>query len=234
MRGLISICIPCHNRTYDLKKIMPSLIKAANASPPVEIMILDYNSPDDLEKYIEEVKETTYFEGRSRLTYAKYTGRDYYHMAHARNLSVLSSTGEHIIVSCADIILSENYFKVVREMLAEGDYVWLSSNLRFVGVFVCRREEFVAAGGFDERFEFYGKEDKDIVLRLERRGGKTARVPSGMLKLIPTPKEEKFNDNYRLHLSRKETKKRAKPIYEENIRNQVLVANKGKEWGKWT
>ena len=232
MNGLISICIPCHKRTYDLKKVMPSLIAAANASPPVEIAILDYNSPDDLGEYIELVREFGRLSEKNKLTYTKYTGRDYYHMAHARNLSVLASAGEYVVISSADIFLDENYFNTVREMLSEGNYVWLSHNLRFVGVVVCKREEFIDTGGFDERFEFYGKEDKDLVLRLERRGGKTARLPAGLLSLIPTPKEDKFK-NYRLPLSRKETKKLAKPIYEENIRNKVLVANKGKEWGKW-
>lgn len=235
MNDLISICIPCHNRTHDLKKIMPSLIQAANASPPVEISILDYNSPDDLEDYIEWVKVTLppqWLEMGNRLAYLKYVGRDYYHMAHARNLSVLASAGEYVVVSSTDIFFNENYFKVVREMLAE-DYVWLSHNLRFVGVFVCKREEFISAGGFDERFEFYGKEDKDIALRLERRGGKRARLPARMLSLIPTSKEEKFK-NYRLKLSRGEIKRRGKSIYEENIRNKILVANEGKEWGKWT
>ena len=230
MNGLISICIPCHNRTYDLKKVMPSLIAAANASPPVEIVILDYNSPDDLQEYI---KVKTPLEEGNRLICVKYGGVDYYRMAHARNLSVLASAGEYVVISSADIILSENYFEVVREMLSEGDYVWLGHNLRFIGVLVCKREEFINAGGFDERFEFYGKEDKDLVLRLERRGGKTARLPAGLLRLIPTSKEDKLK-NYRLPLSRREVKKLSTPIYEENIRNGVLVANVGKEWGKWT
>ena len=48
----ISFCIPCMGRAHDLKKTMPHLIKAAIKSPPVEIVILDYNSKDDLEKYI--------------------------------------------------------------------------------------------------------------------------------------------------------------------------------------
>lgn len=232
MNGLISICIPCHNRTYDLKKVMPSLIAAANASPPVEIVILDYNSPDNLQEYIKEARGLGFKKGTS-LTCVKYGGVDYYRMAHARNLSVLASVGEYIVISCADIILSENYFEVVREMLSEGDYMWMGHNLRFIGVVVCKREEFISAGGFDERFEFYGKEDKDLVLRLERRGGKTARLPAGLLRLIPTPKEEKLK-NYRLKLSRKEVKKLSTPIYEENIKNEVLVANVGKGWGKWT
>ena len=45
---LISLCLPCHNRTHDLKRVMPYLLGAANFSPPVEIVVIDYNSQDDL------------------------------------------------------------------------------------------------------------------------------------------------------------------------------------------
>jgi len=49
---LISICIPCKNRTYDLKKTIPHIIRAANISPPVEIVVINYGSEDDLNEYI--------------------------------------------------------------------------------------------------------------------------------------------------------------------------------------
>ena len=73
---LISICAPCHNRTYDLKKVLPTWIEAANASPPVEMVVLDYNSPDDLQSYMEEMKKVPLAEGNSLLC-PKYTGRNY-------------------------------------------------------------------------------------------------------------------------------------------------------------
>jgi glycosyltransferase involved in cell wall biosynthesis len=228
---LISICIPCHNRTYDLKKIMPSLIAAANASPPVEIMILDYNSPDDLSSFMLHTKGVTKFVGGSALSCKKYTGRDYYHMAHARNLSVLASSGEFVVIFSTDIILHEDYFKVVRKMLKEEDYTWLHHHRKHLGITLLRAYEFVEAGGFDERFEFYGKEDKDLLLRLKRRGNKFGQMPSNLLISIPTPRKEKYK-NYRLSLNRPEIYKRSKAIYEENIKNEVLVANKG-GWGSW-
>jgi len=94
-----------------------------------------------------------------------------------------------------------------------------------------RTYEFVEAGGFDERFEFYGKEDKDLILRLKRRGHKFGQMPSNLLTSILTPRKEKYK-NYRLSLNRLEVYKRSKAIYEENIRNEVLVVNKG-GWGSW-
>lgn len=229
---IISICIPCMNRTYDLRRTLPYLVHAANTSPPVEIVILDYNSQDDLSEYMRHVAQTTKFVGGSFLTYRKYARGDYFHMAHSRNLSVLASCGEFIVASPADVILHKDYFAMVREALDEDDYVFLYHHRRFVGVLGCSRKEFIDAGGYDERFEFYGKEDKDILLRLKRRGGKSKQLPTKMmLGLLITTKEDKFK-NYRLKLSRKQIKMRAKQIYLYNIENEVLVANKD-GWGKW-
>lgn len=232
MDGLISLCIPVHARTYDLKKTMLYLIEAANASPPVEILILDYNSPDDLEEYMGVVGSVAgvLLEGGSRVSYVKYSGRDHYHMAHARNLSVKASAGEYIVTLSADIFPSVDFVSVVREMLAEGDYVWMHGK-RYTGAVVCERGEFVAAGGYDERFEFYGPEDTDLNARLTRRGGKMGRLPAGLLSVVKTPNEEKIR-NYRLQLSKREMHQRMKAIYEENERNQIVVANEGKEWGQ--
>ena len=228
---IISYCIPCHNRAHDLKIVMPSLIEAANFSPPVEIMILDYNSPDDLARYMEDLMATVEFVDGSTLSYKKYEGASYFSVAHARNLSVLASVGKFLIISCADHILDKEYFKAIRELLSGGDCIWLHPHRRGGGILGCDRKEFIAAGGYDERFYLYGKEDKDIMLRLMRRGGKFKRVPLDMVIDIPTPKADKYK-NLRPGLSRVRIEKYSKAIYDENIANEVLVANKG-GWGQW-
>jgi glycosyltransferase involved in cell wall biosynthesis len=229
---IISYCVPCHNRAHDLKKVMLSLITAANVSPPVEIMILDYNSPDDLAGYMKYMMEITEFTGGSRLSYKKYVGRDYFPVGHARNLSVLASIGEFLLISCADFILDREYFKIVREILEDKEIVWLCPRPhKIASVLGCSREEFIDAGGFDERFEYYGKEDKDMILRLKRRGKKFAYFPTGLVEAIYTPKEEKYK-NIRPGRSRRWVETYSKSIYEENIENEVLVANKD-GWGKW-
>ncbi len=226
----ISACIPCMNRTYDLEKAMPSIIKSANASPPVEIVVLDYNSTDDLEEYIKKVKKTSSFSKGNKISYHKYRKGKYYHLTHAYNLSVKLSEGEYFALLGTDTIVKDNYFKVVRKMLNEDDYVWLYYKY-YGGIFVCQKKEFIDAGGFDERFEHYGPEDKDIELRLRRRGGKIGILPAGLLTTIPTSRVEKFK-NYR-PIAGSSRKRYTKELYLKNKGDHVLVANKGKEWGKW-
>lgn len=217
---IISLCIPVHARTYDLKNTMPHLIEAANDSPPVEIVIVDYNSPDGLAEYIETVPG---------VAYVKYTGRDYYHMAHARNLSVTAATGEYIVILSADIYPTIGFLEAAREMVDAG-VVWMHDK-RYTGVIVCQRQEFIDAGGYDERFEFYGPEDTDLNARLTRRGGKFGYLPNGLLHVIKTPNEEKVK-NYRLPLSKRQMYLRMKPIYTENSQASMMVANEGIEWGQ--
>lgn len=195
--SVISYCIACHGRTHDLKLVLPSVIAAARVSSPIEIVVLDYNSPDDLEEYIKSITET-----EKNIKYFKYTGKDYYHMAHAKNLSILSATGEYVVTSCADISLHNDFFKIIRNIIKDPSVLWVRSNLKmaYPGVVAFKKEEFIKAGGFDERFEFYGPEDKDLIDRFKRRGLKRAKYPYTLLGHIITQKKDKFK-NYRIKSS---------------------------------
>jgi len=229
---LISLCIPCHNRTYDLKQTLPLTIEAARHSLYTETVVLDYASPDDLDEYIHAVRTSLF--GRFNdppLVYRKYTGRDYYHMAHARNLSVLASHGDYALISSADIIITPAYLDAIRAQIANG-CVWVHPSDTFVGCVCIHRDEFEAAGGFDERFSLYGKEDKDLHARLVRRGAKHAAIPDVDLELIYTPWEKKL-ENYPGGSGRYAMHKRSKRLFAENCEKGVLVANEGQEWGSW-
>ncbi|HLG90829.1 MAG TPA: glycosyltransferase [Candidatus Saccharimonadales bacterium] len=226
---LISFCIPCMNRTYDLKKTMPYLLSAAKGSPPVEIVILDYNSQDDLVEYVAGVQRQN---PEIHLTYRKYTGRDTYHMAHARNLSILSASGEYIVVFSTDLFPREGFVPTVRQLIAETGADMVATGVRFVGVIVLRKTEFVAAGGYDERFELYGPEDKELNARLRRRGLKITEYPEELIGIFDTPDEERTK-NYRLKLDKRKMSAMMRPYYDQNIADEVMVANQGAEWGKW-
>lgn len=226
---LISFCIPCMNRTYDLKKTMPYLIAVAKKSPPVEVVIVDYNSQDDLEEYITSIKQQ---EPDFLLTYRKYTGREMYHMAHARNLSVLAASGEYIVIFSTDLFPNEGFIPHVREVIAETGAEWLYTGLRFLGVIVIKKSEFMAAGGYDERFELYGPEDKELNARLARRGLKSVGYPENLLGIFDTPDNERVK-NYRFKMKKRHMSAIMRPYYEQSISEGTLIANQGADWGKW-
>lgn len=224
---LISLCIPVHNRTHDLKLVMPHLIEAANSSPPVEIVIVDYNSPDDLAQYVRGVMQEPL--GEVGITYRKYTGRDHYHMAHARNLTIQLAHGEVVVISSADIWFTPKYFTHCRSII--GSYDFLRGSV-YKGVIMAWRDVLIQAGGYDERFEFYSPEDTDLERRLLRRGCRMGYVPNGMIRINPTPDDIKVK-NYHEELTKAEMAARMHPILVENDANGVLIANEGREWGIW-
>lgn len=229
---VISLCVPAMNRTDDLRLVLPTMIRSANASPPVEIVILDYNSSDGLECYINDVRNEAPLAEGNILRYFRYTKPQYYHMAHARNLVTRLSSGEYFMMLATDALLSEDAIQIIRRLIEEEHYIWMTRYKFYMGNVVCQREEFIAAGGYDERFEFYGPEDRDLNARLGRRGSKHGTLPDHIIDGIDTPKKKK-SGNYRLQLNWHEMAELMYVHYRENNANQSLVANEGKEWGQW-
>lgn len=242
---IISLCIPCKGRTHVLRETMPSIIAAANFSAPCEIVVVDYDSQDGLKEYVDEIAASNMLCG-NYIVYAKLENKRYYNSAHARNLCVMASSGEYIIQLSTEATPTLEFISYIRSRIWEEHPVWMCENSHtkwiygdYVGRFiVCRRDEFIAAGGYDERFSVYAPEDKDICLRLHRRGGKFEPFSSSLIGEIRTPDEEKikyydttgYNHKF---MVRREMADRMKPIYDENIRSGVLVANPD-GWGKWS
>lgn len=209
---LISYCVPCHKRADDLARSWPTVTEAANQSPPVELVLVDYANDTPL-------PEAT----------VVYRGRAHYHMAHARNLSICAATGDYVMIGSADFLLAPTLFEHVRAVIQQVPAIWYQPT-RYHGAIVCHRESLVAAGGYDERFEFYGPEDKELAGRLTRRYGPPQVYDADLLSVIPTPDAVKVQ-GYRLPLSKREMHAQGLPILKESHAWSALVANKGMGWG---
>lgn len=228
---LISLCIPIMNRLDDLRQTMPSRIENANDSPPVEILILDYNSRDGLEDYLEDLINKTALIGGSFFTHIKYPKPIYFHSTHAYNLALLSGSGEWIVLNPADVFTRAGYISTLRDRIKEG-CLWCNTDRKRRSTIAFKKSEFIASGGYDERFETYGPDDIDIIERLQRRGLKRGSIPDNMLDDIYTLPEKKV-ENYRIKGTHKELGKLMMPYLYENRNSQQLVANQGREWGKF-
>lgn len=223
----ISMAIMCGNRLSSLKISLPYMIKTCQKSLPSEIAIVDYNSKDGLEDWLKTVE----FPEGVEYKYRKYTGREYFHMAHAKNLAALNSTGDYIICADADFMPAEDFVSVIRKMIEEENYVWMQGP-ECQSVIVVKREEFIEAGGYDERFEFYGPDDKEMCIRLFRRGGKFGRIPWDLMKAIHTQRKVKFA-TYRPGVSQEEMGFIGNGVFHSSYKNYTLVANTRAPWGQW-
>lgn len=219
------------NRLDDLMETMPYKVNAANDYPPIEIVVVNYNSSDGIYDYMNDLIQNTYLEGGSFITYLTYTGRKFYHAAHANNLAMLSGSGEYVVLTPADNVIYDNYIPSLRSLISDG-CIWITPPRKCRSMIAVRKDEFIDAGGYDERFEMYGPDDRDLIERLERRGKKFGAVPHRSVTTIYTEPEKKI-ENYRLKISHQELGRMTMPYYYENKEKGVLVANVGVEWGKW-
>jgi len=212
---LISIVIHCMNRAYDLKKSMPYIIEAARLSPPVEIFVLNYGSKDDLEEYIKT-------QPKDLITYMK-VERDFYCSPEARNIAQKASNGLYGIQWACDSYCKPEFIKVIRELIEKENPVWLAEG--YLGrAITCRKDEFIASGGYDERFNYYAPEDRDLCMRLHRRGGKFVEFPKDLLWDTKTSWKEKLS-NVNKSGSHMEQLRKMHAIFDDNCKKGVLVAN---------
>ena len=221
MEDLVSYTVPCHKRVTDLVTTLPSVMKAASAHPPVELVIVDYGNESSLTPLISHMIDE--YETSASVV-VRWVSRDYFHMAHARNVGIKSANGNLIVAFLADQMVSLDFFKVIREQMAAGYF------MKWFETFVFNRQEILDAGGFDERFEFYGPEGKELTDRLQRRGLKVIPVPRRVVSQIPTPDHLKVQ-NYREKLTKHQMHNIGMEIWKANQAEGLTVANQGREWG---
>jgi len=225
---LISLCTAVMNRLDDLRLTMPARIRAANESPPVRIGIYDYSSTDGLSEYMDELMEIAQLAPGNSIAYAYTSGKKYMHITKAWNAAIISFQSEYFIKVDADTIIMPGYINAVREQIEEGA-IW-GNGEKYLNSLFCKLDYFIKIGGYDERFEFYGPDDKDFLRRLALNGGKRGELPRGLLEQIYTPDDKKVI-NYRVKGTKHSLSRQMRHIYEENMRNEVMVANVGEDWG---
>lgn len=224
---LLSYTLPCGvDRVADLLQTLPAVATAANASPPVQIVVVHYGQPQPHMPAIDVPRLSP----GNQLEVLQYRGRSHFHMAHARNIGIRAARGEFVILSSADVTPAPHYFAALRQQLQETGAVWLRGPRAVPNAYVVQREELLAAGGFDERFEFYGPEDRDLEARLLRRGGPWAECTGG-LSTPHTPRPVKVI-GYQPGVSRQEMDRRGRRVLRENDQRGVLTVNEGQDWGQ--
>lgn len=220
---LVSYTLPCHKREADLLTTLPSVIAAANAAPPVEIVVVDYGHPGTLVKAIWGLLPSC-AEGVSLRTIR--VEAEHFHMARARNVGIQRAQGQIIVAFLADQFVGLDFFKELRAALQPGTF------LKWIETFAFWRDDIRAVCGFDERCEFYGPEGKELADRLQRHGVHVVKFPASCgIDQIKTPDSKKLQ-HYRLPLSKQEMHARGMDVWQENRINEVTVANQGKEWGQ--
>ncbi|MCP9755889.1 glycosyltransferase family 2 protein [Lacihabitans sp. CCS-44] len=158
------------NRLHHLKQTLPYNLDCICGDQNHEIIILDYNSTDGLDKWIEN--------NRSRLPksikYFKTTTSDHYKRSHSRNMAMRLASGDIICNLDADNFIGEGFIDYISKVFSENQNVFVSpeenSKSDVFGKICFTKNAFFEIGGYDEKIEYYGFEDLELKTRLIEKG----------------------------------------------------------------
>jgi glycosyltransferase involved in cell wall biosynthesis len=173
----IALITTCKGRLHHLKQSLPAMA----AQHPDELIVVDYDSPDGAGDWVE-----AHFPQAKVIRASQPDGG--FNVSRARNLGAAAATAEWLVFVDADILLAPSFAQVLRPAVARGYYYQPVPKEAgaggMYGTFVCAAADFRAIGGYDEVFEGWGREDKDVYMRLQRAGVKKAFYAPGLVQGI--------------------------------------------------
>ena len=163
----------CMNRLHHLKKTLPKNIEDNAAYENIEFIVVNYNSKDGLDDWVNT--EMQQYLSNGILRYYKTTEPATFQMSHAKNVAAKLAKGEVICTVDADNYLGVGFAGYIDQRFREDNNIYMAVDIRSApsGSFgrICfRREDFMILTGYDENMKGYGFEDHDFRNRLELLG----------------------------------------------------------------
>ena len=191
---MICLCTTCKNRASHLKLTLTRNLQDNNSK--TKFVVLDYNSPDDLLEWLQ--KDCGDQIERGRLVVYSFPWAGPFRMAHAKNMAhrLGMMEGADILVNVdADNFTGEGFADYVAEQFEdEGKdiFLWAGSikgqgkKLRGTsGRIAVTSKAFLLAGGYSEKYDEWGPDDKDFNYRLQRLGFKAVEMARKYLESFP-------------------------------------------------
>ena len=185
----IAFCTTCKGRAQHVRKSLPlNLADNADYENCIFIMV-NYASQDTL---MEELKEG-YSEHIESGKLIIYTVKDVttFKMAHAKNIAHRLGImhGADILVNLdADNMTGPGFATYINEQYQQSSQIYMWAKMipgvlprGISGRIVVTRQQFLLANGYDERFETWGRDDKDFNERLGRLEFKPHEIPARFL-----------------------------------------------------
>ena len=179
----------CKGRALHVKQTLPRNL--AN-NPRSRFLILDYSSDDDLIPWLRAAHSADIAKGRV-IVYS-YPHAPKFHMAHAKNMAhrcAIHEGAEILVTLDADNFAGDHFEDFVDRVFQRGspasyacpDFASLPRvghrfhkddpellGRGFAGRLAIRAQDFIKVGGYNQEFNTWGREDIDILARLERLG----------------------------------------------------------------
>ena len=213
-----------------LKYTLPLNLKVADSFyPAIEIVLLDYDSPDGLVEWVEktcswalEKKVLRFFSSKVSLSE--------FHMSHAKNVVHKLAKGEYLCNLDADNCIQEAYVSLVLDLFKKYPNHLIQGGRDSAGKICISKKNFFALQGYDEGITGWSWDDLDFINRAGLFLTPYAfYLPQFDLSL-------RHGHNERLLYNREGVLlhywKKNKRLAEGNRKFKRYVANFGKKWGE--
>ena len=206
----IGFCITCKGRAEHIKQTLPKNLTDNCDYPNAMFVLLDYDSPDDLQHYLLKHHAQDLKSGRL-VVYRYRNGGAPFHVAHAKNIAArlgILEGAEILVTLDADNYTGPGFARYIDERFAEPGIFLCPDHLSiqslphgpqrpcrgFAGRLAVRAQEFIKAGGYDEMYDTWRGEDIDMNFRLERMGYTRRFIDNQYLQTIPHSAEVRFKE----------------------------------------
>lgn len=198
----ISLCVACKGRLHHLRETLPRNLLDNADYPNLEFVVLDYNSTDGLQEWIEREMAGPIREGRVR--YFRTSHPQYFDISHAKNMVLRLAEGEIIGIVDADNFTGKGYAYYLADHAApdvclvgcriENDQFQPVDDEGCVGRFALHRDAFYELGGMNEELVGWGYEDIDFYSRLIHRGYRCRSIAHQHATCIPHTDAERSKE----------------------------------------
>lgn len=195
----VVFCTTCRNRTEHLKQTLPRNLEG---NPRSKFVVLNYNTEDDLVEWLMEEYPAEIESGR--LVLYSCLDEPKFRMSHAKNMAHrcgILEGGEILVNLDADNYAGWGFEDFVqREFRSVPDIFMWSDMIRGVlprgisGRIVVSKGAFLKLGGYDEKFDHWGSDDKDMHIRLKALNYHGVQVPPSYLDCINHNDKTRFRD----------------------------------------
>ncbi|WP_169927065.1 galactosyltransferase-related protein [Mucilaginibacter auburnensis] len=168
------------NRLHQLKITLPQNITDNEDYEELEFIILDYNSEDGMEEWVQ--KNFSHYIDNGRLVYYKTNDPSSWSPSHSKNVAFKLATGDVLCSIWADYYTGKGFANYVNKTFQDFDNIVLTpidfyntkKNYKpagdVLGKVCVKKSDFIKVEGFDERMDRHGFEDYDFINRLEMIG----------------------------------------------------------------
>lgn len=197
----ISFCIVCMNRLHHLEQTLLTNILDNADYPNLEFVLLDYNSSDQLELYIQNHMQQYIDQGR--LVYYRTSKPAYFKRSHSRNLVFKLATGDLLCNLDADNYTGKGFASYLNQAFQTEEQMFLTVIGKIfkqdvLGRICLRKTDFYKVRGYDEKMVNYGFEDYDFANRLEISGLKRVLFPDekDWFRAVPHTQEDRLSNEF--------------------------------------